>query len=100
MALEENDVTSVAFRPGVVLTEMVKEIFETGISCGMEESTLKSFQIMKQKGRMLEASVVGQRIASLVFHPNLREFNGTFVDAMDKNIVQNALTLFPKNKSA
>ena len=64
LAAEEPEVTSIAFRPGVVATAMQDSIREQG-QTGMPPETYARFTSYHAEGKLLDPSVPGRILASL-----------------------------------
>lgn len=75
---EEKEITSIAIRPGVVDTEMQREVREkhNGV---MDEEHVKHFASLKSDGHLLKAELPGHVMAKLVLDPP-RDLNGHFLD--------------------
>ncbi|MBK8986813.1 MAG: SDR family NAD(P)-dependent oxidoreductase [Chloroflexi bacterium] len=85
LSIEEEMVTSIAVRPGVIDTDMQAVIHEMGAT-GMPESAYQRFAQMRDAGELLPPEVPGGTIAVLaLFAP--REWDGEFV-AWDEERVQ------------
>ena len=91
LSIEEEMVTSIAVRPGVIDTEMQAVIRQMG-AAGMPESAYQRFVKMREDGELLPPEVPGATIAVLVlFAP--RDWDGDFV-AWDEERVQELVRMY------
>lgn len=67
LAAEEEAITAVAFRPGVVDTEMQATIREKG-AAGMEPEQHRRFQRLHEEGELLSPETPGRALAVLALH--------------------------------
>lgn len=67
LAVEEPGITSIAFRPGVVDTDMQQRLREEGKEA-MGEDAHQVFVNLQTEGRLLDPSVPGKRIAELALN--------------------------------
>ena len=77
LAAEEPDVTSIAFRPGVVDTEMQETIRERG-SEGMPQAQYERFVRYHEQGELLPPEVPGCALAVVAIHAR-PEWSGEFM---------------------
>lgn len=91
LALEETMVTAIAFRPGVVDTEMQAVIRQEGAR-GMTESAHARFVAYHEEGGLLPADVPGMALAIVAMRAP-REWSGAFV-AWDEERVQTLVMQF------
>jgi NAD(P)-dependent dehydrogenase (short-subunit alcohol dehydrogenase family) len=77
LACEEPEVTSISVRPGVVDTEMQRELRDVH-SAIMTEKDNEKFLGLHKRGQLLKPSDPGDVMAKMVLHPP-RELNGNFV---------------------
>lgn len=77
LASEEKDITSIALRPGVVDTEMQRDIREKH-NTAMAASDAKRFAELKSSGSLLRPEQPGHVMAKLVVNPPT-ELNGKFL---------------------
>lgn len=77
LANEEKDITSVSIRPGVVDTEMQRDIRERHNSV-MDEGDAAKFAELKREGGLLKPEQPGHVLAKLVLDAP-RELSGSFV---------------------
>lgn len=85
LAAEETPVTAIAFRPGVVDTEMQSVIREEGAE-GMPEGAHARFVAYHEQGDLLPPEVPGMALAIMALHAP-REWSGEFI-AWDEERVQ------------
>lgn len=85
LAVEEPDVVSLSFRPGVVDTAMQRTIREEGAG-GMPPESHQKFQNYYESGQLLAPDVPGRALAALALHAP-RDWSGDFV-AWDEERVQ------------
>ncbi|KAI8920147.1 hypothetical protein DFJ77DRAFT_451325 [Powellomyces hirtus] len=84
LGLEEEDVVSVALRPGVVDTEMQQQIREGGKEA-MGEVDHDRFVQFKDSGKLLSPDVPGYVIAKLALHAE-KELSGQFISWDDARL--------------
>ena len=84
LAAEERAIVAINFRPGVVDTEMQKQIRETGAR-GMGSDTHARFVGLHENKQLLPPSTPGNKIAYLCLH-GTSEQSGEFIDVSDENI--------------
>ena len=77
LACEEPNVTTISVRPGVVDTEMQRELRDIH-SAKMTEKDNSKFSGLHQEGKLLKPSDPGDVMAKMVLEPP-RELNGKFV---------------------
>lgn len=77
LACEEPEVTSISVRPGVVDTEMQRELREVHSST-MAKKDNDKFLGLYQEGKLLKPSDPGDVMAKMVLDPP-RELNGKFI---------------------
>ena len=77
LACEEPEVTSISVRPGVVDTEMQRELREVH-SVKMTEKDNAKFLGLHREGKLLKPSDPGDVMAKMVLDPP-RELNGKFI---------------------
>lgn len=77
LASEEKDITSIAIRPGVVDTEMQRDIREKH-NTAMDASDTKRFAELKSSGGLLQPEQPGHVMAKLVVNPPA-ELSGKFL---------------------
>lgn len=92
VAAEAPEVTSVSLRPGVIDTEMQREIREEG-GAGMDDEVHRSFIDKKENGQLEPPEVPGRAAAWLALHAP-PEFSGEFIQYTDDRIAGKALELF------
>lgn len=85
LALEETSITAIAFRPGVVDTEMQRVVRQEGAG-GMPESAHARFVAYHEQGELLPPEVPGMALAMVALHAPA-EWSGEFV-AWDEERVQ------------
>jgi NAD(P)-dependent dehydrogenase (short-subunit alcohol dehydrogenase family) len=84
LKVEEGDVTTISVRPGVVDSEMQREIREVHSGTGvMDEKDRVKFREAKEKGTLLRPEQPGNVIARLVVGAP-RELSGVFVSWNDE----------------
>jgi len=77
LAAEEPDIVALAFRPGVVDTEMQRTIREEGAQ-GMPAESHRKFQQYYERGELLSPEVPGRALATLALRAP-HEWSGDFV---------------------
>jgi NAD(P)-dependent dehydrogenase (short-subunit alcohol dehydrogenase family) len=77
LSVEEPDVTSISVRPGVVDTEMQREIREKHHE-SMDEHDAKKFASLKSEGKLLRPEQPGHVIAKLAVEAS-KELSGRFL---------------------
>lgn len=77
IAAEEPDVVAIAVRPGVVDTEMQREIREV-YHVTMDENDRKKFSTLKEEGKLLRPEQPGTVMARLVLEAK-KELSGRFL---------------------
>ncbi|HEX6385997.1 MAG TPA: SDR family NAD(P)-dependent oxidoreductase [Anaerolineae bacterium] len=97
LAIEETSVTAIAFRPGVVDTEMQRVIREEGAE-GMPEGAHERFVTYHEQGDLLPAEVPGMALAIVALQAP-REWSGEFI-AWDEERVQALVVQFSSMGSA
>ena len=92
LACEEPNVTSISVRPGVVDTEMQRELREVHSSI-MAKKDNDKFLGLHREGKLLKPSEPGNVMARMVLDPP-RELNGRFIRyaAMYPDIQTSVLT--------
>ncbi len=85
LASEEEHITAITFRPGVVDTEMQTTIREQGEE-GMQSQAYERFVRLHQDGELLPPVVPGQAMAVLALYAP-SEWSGEFI-AWDEDRVQ------------
>ncbi|MBE2225038.1 MAG: SDR family NAD(P)-dependent oxidoreductase [Anaerolineae bacterium] len=91
LAIEEELVTSLAVRPGVVDTEMQALIRTLGAE-GMPEAAYQRFLNLKEKGELLPPEVPGGTLAVLALYAP-REWDGDFL-SWDEERVQELVRMY------
>ena len=91
LAIEETAITAIAFRPGVVDTEMQSVIRQEGAG-GMPESAHARFVAYHEQGELLPPEVPGMALAIVALHAPA-EWSGEFV-AWDEERVQALVVQF------
>jgi NAD(P)-dependent dehydrogenase (short-subunit alcohol dehydrogenase family) len=93
LAAEEDEITAIAVRPGVVDTPMQTLVRAEG-QTGMPQEVHKAFVRYHEKGELLPPEVPGHTIAVLALHaPN--EWSGEFL-SWDEDRVQKLVHRFEK----
>lgn len=90
LAIEEQGITAIAFRPGVVDTEMQVAIRSLGAS-GMPERAYNRFVQLHQKGQLLPPELPGRALAALALYAP-PEWSGEFIQ-WDEERVQALISL-------
>lgn len=78
LAAEEPDVTTVSIRPGVVDTEMQRDIRETHHEV-MDEQDRKRFAELKEEGKLLRPEQPGNVVARLAAGGDVAGLSGKFL---------------------
>lgn len=91
-ALEEREVVTVAFNPGVVDTDMQVLIREVGEGV-MSEERYTRFTALKRKGRLQPPEEPGRALAWLALHAP-RELNGEMIRVDDERVQAGVRSLF------
>lgn len=78
LGVEEPDVTSISIRPGVVDTDMQKDVRDIHIS-GMKEQDAAKFLTLHKEGRLLKPEQPGHVMAKLVLQAP-RDLSGQFLE--------------------
>lgn len=86
LALEEPTITSLALRPGIVDTEMQKNIRDNG-QLGMPEKEYQEFVDFYVQGKLLSPQITGQVINILSLYAS-REWSGEYISWDDNRIKQ------------
>jgi NAD(P)-dependent dehydrogenase (short-subunit alcohol dehydrogenase family) len=86
LAKEEPTITTIAVRPGVVDTEMQRQIREEGQG-GMEAASHQNFMSLYEGGELLEPEVPGEVLALLALHAP-REWSGRFLSWDDEEVAR------------
>ena len=89
VAVEEPDLTSIAFRPGVVATDMQQEL-RTKHFGTMAKKDSDRFRGLHERGEMLSPNVPGHIIANLVRDPP-KQLSGKYVRSVVMGTVYGAL---------
>lgn len=84
LSVEEPDVTSISIRPGVVDTEMQREIREVHHE-RMSETDREKFSGLKSSGGLLKPEQPGHVIAKLAVSGG-KEFSGKFLSWNDDSL--------------
>lgn len=84
LSVEEPDVTTVSIRPGVVDTEMQREIREVH-NTAMSEKDAAKFQELKKDGALLKPEQPGHVIAKLAVGAG-KELSGKFLTWNDESL--------------
>jgi NAD(P)-dependent dehydrogenase (short-subunit alcohol dehydrogenase family) len=98
LAVEEPAVTSIAFRPGVVDTDMQALIRAEGAE-GMPEDRYQRFVNYKEKGELLPPQVPARAIAALCVGAP-KEWSGEYISIHEDRIVQLTGRFFPETQQA
>ena len=91
LAVEETSITAIAFRPGVVDTEMQSVIRQQGAG-GMPEGAHARFVAYHEQGELLPPEVPGMALAIVALHAP-PEWSGEFI-AWDEERVQRLVVQF------
>jgi len=86
LSVEEPDVTSVSIRPGVVDTEMQREIREVH-NTAMSEKDAAKFQGLKKDGGLLTPEQPGHVIAQLAVGAG-KELSGKFLSWNEESLAE------------
>ncbi|KAI4136168.1 MAG: hypothetical protein LQ347_000025 [Umbilicaria vellea] len=78
LGVEEPDVTSISIRPGVVDTDMQRDVREIHVS-GMKEQDAAKFLTLHKEGRLLQPEQPGHVMARLVLRAP-RNLSGQFLE--------------------
>jgi NAD(P)-dependent dehydrogenase (short-subunit alcohol dehydrogenase family) len=84
LAAEEPDITTIAFRPGIVDTAMQATIRREGAT-GMPEEVYARYVRYHQEGSLLPPEVPGCALAVLAFHAS-HEWSGAFLSWNDEQV--------------
>ena len=84
LAVEEKDVTTISIRPGVVDTEMQREIREIHHNT-MSATDASKFSSLKKDGGLLRPEQPGHVIAKLAISAG-KEFSGKFLSWNDDSL--------------
>lgn len=84
LAVEEPDVTTISIRPGVVDTEMQREIREVHAEA-MSEKDREKFSGLKRDGGLLRPEQPGRVIGKLAVRAG-RELSGKFLSWNDESL--------------
>ena len=86
-ALEEPNILFLAIRPGVVDTEMQKQIRETGLNV-MGEEAVEPFIQLHQQGKLLDPKLPANAISYCAVNAlkNSKDVNGLFIDWNDSRL--------------
>ena len=95
LAAEEPEITAVAFRPGVVDTDMQATIRRGGVK-GMTDERIAYFRKLKTEGKLLDPAVPAREAAWLALHAPAR-WSGEWIETGDPRIQKTVDKTFPSS---